>query len=110
MYEMYAAGLHDDSYPLPSAYYVLALSQLPSIHSEAYRNGKGLGERRACIVVISRRQWIKRKTKSCYRNWRPQRKYSKGHMCTVQFVNSVLSLIWMVLKKTAGNIDPHLSG
>lgn len=58
MYEIYAVGLHDDSYPLPSAYCVLALSQLPSIHSEAYRNGKGLGERRACIVVISPRQWI----------------------------------------------------
>ena len=37
-------------------------------------------------------------------------KYSKGHMCTVQFVNSVLSLIWMVMNKTARNIDLYLSG
>lgn len=58
MYEIYAAGIHDDSYHLPNAYYVLALSQLPSIHSEAYRNGKGLGERRAHIVLISPRQWV----------------------------------------------------
>lgn len=36
-------------------------------------------------------------------------KYSKGHMCIVQFVNSVLFLIWMVLKKAARNTDLHLS-
>ena len=43
VYEIYAAGIHDNSYHLPSAYYVPALSQLPSTPSEAYRNG----ERRA---------------------------------------------------------------
>ena len=58
LYEIYAAGIYDDSYHLPNAYYVLALSQLPSIHSEAYRNEKGLGERRDHMVLISPRQWI----------------------------------------------------